>query len=222
MKEAKRCIGRFDLSPTFASGCATALLVALLCATQACSYHAHCKSDRPSWKAKGTLPDRKGGEDGRPANAGLMVTMGGLAGSDMLAMGTSVAIVSRGTSLDLHLGMGATVNALEDVYGMVILGGARVNWPYSSLAYPKLEASFTNLSEHWGTAKWNPRWLLATDLGVDLVVYRGDLIDLVVSPSLALGMTQQDTAILVGARREIETHNKFFVGGRVGLTLVVW
>ena len=105
---------------------------------------------------------------------------------------------------------------------MALHSAFRVRWPFTDVVYPRGEASFTNYAFHWGDKKWRPRWVIHGDAGLDFPVWRWETGELVVSPSLSLGVSQWDEAHIVGATKEIRSGEEFYWGGKIGLGLYLW
>lgn len=202
---------------------ALAMCAGLSLLAPACIHHTYCEGRKQRRLVKkenevNRLQPDRGGESA----SGLMLWTDGMAAPDLLGARSTMGFVSRGRNYLVSFGLGAASNFSEDSWGMALHSAFRVRWPFTDVLYPRGEASFTNFAFHWGDTDWRPRWVIHGDVGFDFPVFRWGSGELVLAPSLSLGVSQWDEAHIVGATKEIRSDEDFYWGGKVGLGLYLW
>jgi len=202
---------------------AAVMFLSLSLAMSSCLHQSYCgPGGRRVSRAKQLQHQRMKDSKLRYPSTGIIAATDGIVGDGVMGGRAVAGILSRGDAIDTSLVAGVAISGVDRSLGMTLGAGVRVNWPYSSFVRPKIEATFTNFTEHWGGRAWKPGWLITGDLGVDLVMFQWEHAELVVTPLLSMGVLQQDHAYPDGARVEIESDEQFYIGGRLGVGVSFW
>lgn len=128
-------------------------------------------------------------------------------------------LLVRGRSLDVYALLGGVMDGVDQSWGLTALGGLRFPVGQSKAWFPRVDLSFTNLSETWGNDEWSPRWLISVDLGVDWEFFRRDHFAMAAALSVPVGMALEDKHYGNGAATRSEVGVDFLIGGCLGLRL---
>ena len=199
------------------------ILLGIPLLASSCIHHSYCDpGTRRQSRARQLEKKRHPGMRDRVPTAAAGVYADVLAGSGVLGGRVMAGLVARGRLLDTHLAAGVALDGWESAAGMSLSAGVRVNWPYSALVRPRIDASFSNFTESLEKSSFSPGWLITGDLGVDLVFVEWTHGEFVLAPMVSLGMTRRDQSVPDGARSLVHSEGAFYIGGLLSLRAVFW